>query len=40
MEVLTGFKFIGEKIKINDEFGSKHFQFGFERATDILPASM
>jgi phosphoglucomutase len=36
MEVLTGFKFIGEKIKINDEFGSKHFQFGFEESYGYL----
>ena len=36
MEVLTGFKFIGEKIKIFDEFGDKHFQFGFEESYGYL----
>ncbi|MCQ2482461.1 MAG: phospho-sugar mutase [Clostridia bacterium] len=35
-EVLTGFKFIGERIKIDDEFGSKHFQFGFEESYGYL----
>ena len=35
-EVLTGFKFIGERIKIYDEFGDKHFQFGFEESYGYL----
>ena len=35
-EVLTGFKFIGERIKLDDEFGSKHFQFGFEESYGYL----
>ena len=35
-EVLTGFKFIGERIKIFDEFGDKHFQFGFEESYGYL----
>jgi phosphoglucomutase len=35
-EVLTGFKFIGERIKIDDEDGDKHFQFGFEESYGYL----
>lgn len=35
-EVLTGFKFIGERIKFDDEFGDKHFQFGFEESYGYL----
>ncbi len=35
-ETLTGFKFIGERIKIDDEFGDKHFQFGFEESYGYL----
>jgi len=35
-EVLTGFKFIGERIRIDDEEGSKHFQFGFEESYGYL----
>lgn len=35
-EVLTGFKFIGERIKLDDEFGDKHFQFGFEESYGYL----
>ncbi|MGI6546060.1 MAG: phospho-sugar mutase [Fastidiosipilaceae bacterium] len=35
-EVLTGFKFIGELIKDYDEFGDKHFQFGFEESFGYL----
>jgi phosphoglucomutase len=35
-EVLTGFKFIGERIKIDDEDGDKHFQFGFEESYGFL----
>ena len=31
-ETLTGFKFIGERIKLDDEQGNKHFQFGFEES--------
>jgi len=34
--VLTGFKFIGERIRIDDEEGSKHFQFGFEESYGYL----
>ncbi len=36
IEVLTGFKFIGEKIKELDEFGDKKFQFGFEESYGYL----
>lgn len=35
-EVLTGFKFIGERIKLDDEQGNKHFQFGFEESYGYL----
>ena len=35
-ETLTGFKFIGERIKLDDEFGDKHFQFGFEESYGYL----
>jgi len=35
-ETLTGFKFIGERIRIDDEEGSKHFQFGFEESYGYL----
>ncbi|MCQ2516024.1 MAG: phospho-sugar mutase [Saccharofermentans sp.] len=35
-ETLTGFKYIGERIKIDDEFGSKKFQFGFEESYGYL----
>ncbi len=35
-ETLTGFKFIGERIKLYDEFGDKHFQFGFEESYGYL----
>ncbi|MBP5655802.1 MAG: phospho-sugar mutase [Clostridiales bacterium] len=35
-ETLTGFKFIGERIKNDDEFGDKHFQFGFEESYGYL----
>lgn len=35
-EVLTGFKFIGERIKFDDEQGDKHFQFGFEESYGYL----
>lgn len=35
-ETLTGFKFIGERIKIDDEFGNKKFQFGFEESYGYL----
>ncbi|MCQ2533608.1 MAG: phospho-sugar mutase [Clostridia bacterium] len=35
-EVLTGFKYIGERIKFDDEFGNKHFQFGFEESYGYL----
>lgn len=36
VEVLTGFKFIGEKIKELDEFGSKKFLLGFEESYGYL----
>jgi len=35
-EVLTGFKFIGERIRMDDEEGDKHFQFGFEESYGYL----
>lgn len=35
-ETLTGFKFIGERIRIDDEEGDKHFQFGFEESYGYL----
>ena len=35
-ETLTGFKYIGERIKFDDEFGDKHFQFGFEESYGYL----
>jgi phosphoglucomutase len=36
MEVLTGFKFIGEKIKEFDENGDYNFIFGFEESIGFL----
>ena len=36
VEVLTGFKFIGEKIKLLDEFGDKKYLFGFEESYGYL----
>ncbi len=36
VEVLTGFKFIGEKIKELDEFGNKKYIFGFEESYGYL----
>lgn len=36
IEVLTGFKFIGEKIKQLDEFGDKKYLFGFEESYGYL----
>lgn len=36
MEVLTGFKFIGEKIKEFEELGSYEFLFGFEESYGCL----
>jgi phosphoglucomutase len=36
IEVLTGFKFIGEKIKALDEQGDKKYQFGFEESYGYL----
>jgi phosphoglucomutase len=36
IEVLTGFKFIGEKIKDLDEFGNKKYLFGFEESYGYL----
>ncbi|NSW90642.1 MAG: phospho-sugar mutase [Firmicutes bacterium] len=35
-EVLTGFKFIGEKIRVLDEFGDKKYLFGFEESYGYL----
>ncbi|NLW88164.1 MAG: phospho-sugar mutase [Clostridiaceae bacterium] len=35
-ETLTGFKFIGERIRLDDEEGEKHFQFGFEESYGYL----
>lgn len=35
-EVLTGFKYIGEKIKKLDEFGDESYQFGFEESYGYL----
>lgn len=36
IEVLTGFKFIGEQIKLLDECGNKKFIFGFEESYGYL----
>ena len=36
IEVLTGFKFIGEQIKWFEEQNTYHYVFGLERATDVL----
>lgn len=36
IEVLTGFKFIGEKIKELDEYGNKKYLFGFEESYGYL----
>ena len=36
IDVLTGFKFIGEKIKELDEYGDKNFIFGFEESYEYL----
>lgn len=36
VEVLTGFKFIGEKIKEMDEYGDKKYLFGFEESYGYL----
>jgi phosphoglucomutase len=36
LEVLTGFKFIGEKIKLLDENGDKEYLFGFEESYGYL----
>ena len=36
IEVLTGFKFIGEKIKELDEFGDRKYIFGFEESYGYL----
>jgi phosphoglucomutase len=36
IRTLTGFKFIGEKIRDLDENGSMHFQFGFEESFGYL----
>lgn len=33
---LTGFKFIGEQIKLHDEEGDMHFQFGYEESFGYL----
>ena len=39
VEVLTGFKFIGEKIKELEENGDRHFVFGFEESIGFLGGS-
>lgn len=36
VEVLTGFKFIGEQIKLQDELGGKKYLFGFEESYGYL----
>ena len=36
VEVLTGFKFIGEKIREMDEFGDRKYLFGFEESYGYL----
>ena len=38
-DVLTGFKFIGEKIKDLEENGDEHFLFGFEESIGFLGGS-
>ena len=38
-DVLTGFKFIGEKIKDHEENGDEHFLFGFEESIGFLGGS-
>ena len=35
-ETLTGFKYIGERIKLDEEFGTKKYQFGFEESYGYL----
>ncbi len=39
IDVLTGFKFIGEKIMELDEHGDKNFIFGFEESYGYLPGT-
>lgn len=39
VDVLTGFKFIGEKIMELDEKGDKNFLFGFEESYGYLPGT-
>lgn len=39
IDVLTGFKFIGEKIMELDERGDKNFLFGFEESYGYLPGT-
>lgn len=39
VDVLTGFKFIGEKIMELDEHGDKNFLFGFEESYGYLPGT-
>ena len=39
IEVLTGFKYIGEQIKIFDETGSHHYVFGLEESYGCLPGT-
>lgn len=39
VEVLTGFKFIGEQIKALDDLGDKDFLFGFEESNGYLAGS-
>ncbi|MCC6095637.1 MAG: phospho-sugar mutase [Eubacterium sp.] len=39
IEVLTGFKYIGEQIKFFDETGSHHYVFGLEESYGCLPGT-
>ncbi|MGN0363431.1 MAG: phospho-sugar mutase [Bilifractor sp.] len=39
IEVLTGFKYIGEQIKLFDQTGSHHYVFGLEESYGCLPGT-
>jgi len=39
IEVLTGFKYIGEQIRLFEETGSHHFVFGYEESYGCLPGT-
>lgn len=39
IEVLTGFKYIGEQIKLFEETGSHHYVFGLEESYGCLPGT-